>query len=200
MKTETKIILGIIFLTVVILVGGVFFLSNSTKTTARANVGSDAPNFILPATTGQNISLSDYKDKKKVLLYFHEGLTCDPCMQQIPELEKSLGEFEKLNVEVLAISGVDSAGELKESLDRFGIKKIPLLSYTNANTEVDYDLTRFSMGMGRRAGHTFVLVGTDGKIIWRKDYWPGRGHMVDGGTMFVNSSEIVSEVKKALNQ
>lgn len=202
MKTETKVIVGVILITIIILVVGVIFLSKGTGSSdvARASTGSDAPNFTLPSTTGQEISLADYKGKKNVLIYFHEGLTCDPCLQQIPELEKSFDEFEKLDVEVLAVSGVDSVGDLKQALDRFVIKKIPLLSYTNANTEIDYDLTRFSMGMGRRAGHTFILVDKNGKIVWRKDYWPSRGHMVAGGTMFVSSSEILSEVKKALSK
>lgn len=202
MKTETKIIIGVILITITILVVGVVFLSKGTGSSevARASTGSDAPNFTLPSTTGQEINLADYKGKKNVLIYFHEGLTCDPCMQQIPELEKSPDEFEKLEVEVLAVSGVDSVGDLKQGLDRFGIRKTPLLSYTNANTEIDYDLTRFSMGMGRRAGHTFILVDKNGKIVWRKDYWPSRGHMVAGGTMFVSSSEILGEVKKALNK
>lgn len=167
---------------------------------AASSVGGEAPNFSLPATTGETITLSEFKGKKNVLIYFHEGLSCDPCMQQVPELEKSLDEFEKLNIEVLAISGVDNVDQLKQSLDRFGIKKIPLLSYTPANTEVDYDLTRFSMGMGRRAGHTFILVDKNGKIVWRKDYWPARGHMVAGGTMFVEAKEIVGEVNNALSK
>lgn len=202
MKTETKIIIGVFLTTVIAVVGGALFLSKNSGqiSAAKANIGSPAPNFTLPATTDQNISLSDFKDKKNVLIYFHEGLTCDPCMQQVPELEKTLDEFDKMNVAVLAVSGVDSIDQLKQSLDRLSIKKIPLISYATANTEIDYDLTRFSMGMGKRAGHTFVLVGTDGTIKWRKDYWPGLGHMVAGGTMFVNPSEIVNEVKKTLNR
>lgn len=179
---------------------GVTKVNQQAAIQATSNIGGEAPNFSLPATTGETITLSEFKGKKNVLIYFHEGLSCDPCMQQVPELEKSLDEFEKLNIEVLAISGVDNVDQLKQSLGRFGIKKIPLLSYTPANTEVDYDLTRFSMGMGRRAGHTFILVDKNGKIVWRKDYWPARGHMVAGGTMFVEAKEIVGEVNNALSK
>lgn len=194
-----------IIATVIVVIGLIGWVSinkgkQQAAIQATSSIGGEAPNFSLPATTEETITLSDFRSKKNVLLYFHEGLTCDPCMQQIPELEKALDEFEKLDIEVLAVSGVDSIGDLKQGLGRFGIKKIPLLSYTNANTEIDYDLTRFSMGMGRRAGHTFILVDKNRKIVWRKDYWPGRGHMVAGGTMFVNSSEIVGEVKRALNK
>lgn len=47
-----------------------------------------APDFALPATNGQTITLSSLCGTRQVLLYFHEGLSCDPCMQQVGELEK----------------------------------------------------------------------------------------------------------------
>ena len=61
-------------------------------------VGNLAPDFTLPATTAGSITLSDFRDKKNVLLYFNEGLSCQPCWEQIPEVEKYLEDFEKMNV------------------------------------------------------------------------------------------------------
>lgn len=164
----------------------------------KASVGDVAPDFTLPATTGESVTLSQFRGKKNVLLYFHEGLTCDPCIQQMPELEKSLDEFEKMNVTLFSLA-LDPPDKLKQAAEQYGMKT-PILSYGSAKTEVDYTLLPFSMGMGRRAGHTFVLVGTDGVVKWRKDYWPGRGHMVRGGTMFVDSGEIVANVKTVFGQ
>lgn len=189
--------------TAIFMVGGIFFLSRGemqqSATLDKVTAGKPAPNFSLPSTTGGKITLSDFKGKKNVLIYFNEGLSCDPCMQQIPELEKNLSDFEKINVVVLSVM-YDPVDQLKQAESRFNIKKIPMLSYNNSNTEIDYDLTAFSMNMGRRAGHTFVLVDTNGNIIWRKDYWPGQGMMVEGGKMFVSSSEILDQVKKALEK
>lgn len=55
------------------------------------------------------------------------------------------------------------------------------------------------MGMQRRAGHTFVLVGTNGKILWRKDYYQGDGmNGPSSNTMFVKGSDILTAVQKAL--
>lgn len=156
------------------------------------------PDFTLPATTGGTVTLSDFRGKNNVLLYFHEGLSCQPCWEQIPELERALPEFEKMNVALLSVA-LDPVDQWKETIDHYKIKT-PILSYTDARTEQDYNLLPFSMGMGRRAGHTFVLIGTDGTIKWRRDYWPARGHMVAGGTMFVEAQYIVEAVKKALNQ
>lgn len=163
---------------------------------AASKPGGIAPEFALPSTAGGTITLSEFREKKHVLLYFHEGLSCDPCMDQIPELEKYLGDLEKMDVVLFSLA-FDSIDQLREAAPRYNIQG-PILSYQDARTEADYDLLRFSMGMGRRAGHTFILVGKDGKILWRKDYWPGRGHMVRGGRMFVEGSEILTEVEKAL--
>ena len=199
----TNPVVIIIAVTVILVVTGVSLLSQGTnqKTDTpmtQANSGKPAPNFSLPSTAGKKITLSNYKGKKNVLIYFNEGLSCDPCMQQIPELEKYLGDFDKMNVVVLTVM-YDPVDQLKNAESQYNIKKIPMLSYQNANTDADYQLTSYSMAMGRRAGHTFVLVDKNGKIIWRKDYWPGQGMSVQGGVMFVNGPEIVNEVKKALN-
>ena len=191
----------IIAVTVAIVVGGVMLFSKTSASPSASNkkatIGNPAPDFTLPSTENQTVRLSSFRGNKNVLIFFHEGLSCDPCMQQMPELEKSTDEFEKMNIELLYVT-FDPVDQSKEAKSRFGIKK-PILSYNSANTEVDYDLTNYSMDMGRRAGHTFVLVDTNGQITWRKDYWPGRGHMIAGGTMFVSSNEIVNEVKKFLN-
>ena len=199
----TNPVVIIIAVTVILVVTGVSLLSQGTKQKTdtpmtQANSGKPAPNFSLPSTAGKKITLSNYKGKKNVLIYFNEGLSCDPCMQQIPELEKYLGDFDKMNVVVLTVM-YDPVDQLKNAESQYNIKKIPMLSYQNANTDADYQLTSYSMAMGRRAGHTFVLVDKNGKIIWRKDYWPGQGMSVQGGVMFVNGPEIVNEVKKALN-
>ncbi|MEK7580897.1 MAG: peroxiredoxin family protein [Patescibacteria group bacterium] len=195
------VVIMIVATVAIVVLGVLLFSKTSTGSSAsnkKATAGNPAPDFALPSTENQTVTLSSFRGTRNVLIFFHEGLSCDPCMQQMPELEKVTEEFEKMNVEVLYVT-FDPVDQSKEAKARFGIKK-PILSYNLAKTEVDYDLTNYSMDMGRRAGHTFVLVDLNGQIIWRKDYWPGLGHMVTGGTMFVKSNEIVDEVKKYLDK
>ena len=164
----------------------------------QSSQNAPAPDFTLPSTTGGTITLSDYWGKKNVLIYFNEGLSCQPCWEQIPDLEKFLPEFEKMNVAVISVS-LDSVDKWKGTITQYKITT-PVLSYEGATTEQDYNLLPYSMAMGRRAGHTFVLVGMDGTIKWRKDYWPDYGMMVSRGVMFVDSKEIVQEVQEKLVQ
>lgn len=190
----------IIWITVLAAIIGVFWLSSPSANNAASSekpvAGMPAPDFSLPSTDGSTVTLSSFKGKQNVLIYFSEGLTCDPCMQQIPELDKYSADFSKLNVKVLSVT-MDSVSSSKEAMGRYGIQS-PILSYFSAQTEKDYDLTPYSMGMGRRAGHTFVLVNEEGKILWRKDYWPGVGMSVPGGTMSVSGQEVIQQVTLAL--
>lgn len=200
MKYIKRIVISLAVLAAVI---GVFALiANGSKKNEQivSNAPREntvAPDFSLPSTDGSTVTLSDYTGKKNVLIYFHEGLTCDPCMQQMPELDKYQAEFDKLDVQLLHVA-LDPVDDLRASSARYNLMN-PVLSYQDADTEDDYVLLPYSMGMGRRAGHTFVLVGTDGLIKWRKDYWPSVGMSVPGGKMFLEGSEIVTETEKALN-
>lgn len=189
---------------VVVFLGFIFWWGMHQKpnavnsASASPGVGEMAPAFDLPSANGGDIKLSDYLGKQDVLIYFHEGMSCDPCMQQMPDLEKYRQQFLDMNVAPLYIA-LDNPDQMKTAIEKYNLQT-PVLSYQNARTEVDYNLTKYSMGMGRRAGHTFVLIGTDGKIIWRKDYWPNYGMDVPGGLMFVNGSDIMTAVKQALGK
>lgn len=177
---------------------GVNMSRKRTTTVVSSSKEGLAPDFNLPSTSGGTIRLSDFRNKKNVLIYFNEGLSCQPCWEQIPELEKALPEFEKMNIVLLTVV-LDPVDKWQDIIDQYKITT-PILSYESVKTESDYNLLPYSMGMGRRAGHTFVLVDKDGVIKWRRDYWPSRGHMVAGGTMFVTAQDIVEAMKKALNQ
>lgn len=169
---------------------------SSPQAASKASQGSMAPDFDLPSSDGKRVTLSSFRGKQNVLIYFHGGLSCGACMQQMPELDKYLSDFKKMDVKLLYVA-LDSPEAMSKASSRYGLKS-PVLSYQDAQTEQDYDLLPYSMGMGRRAGHTFVLVGKDGEILWRKDYWPSVGMSVPGGRMFVPGSEILSEVQKVL--
>jgi hypothetical protein len=59
-------LLGLFGLLFVVLGGG-----GLSETASAVDVGARAPEFDLPATTGVNISLSDFKGKKWVFLEFY---------------------------------------------------------------------------------------------------------------------------------
>ena len=60
----------LIIIFIIVLVGGGMIFFNATKVIAL-NIGDKAPDFTLPSTNGEKISLSQFLGKKPVVLYFY---------------------------------------------------------------------------------------------------------------------------------
>ena len=54
--------------------------------TALLAVGSQAPDFRLPATTGDTVSLSHYRGKRNLILVFYVGDNTPDCNRQLTSL------------------------------------------------------------------------------------------------------------------
>ena len=79
-------------------------------------IGKPAPDFTLPSTTGENISLRQYKGKKTVVLYFYPKDETPGCTREACDFRDHSAEFEKLNVVVLGVSNdnMDSHNHFRE--------------------------------------------------------------------------------------
>ncbi|WP_201002550.1 thioredoxin-dependent thiol peroxidase [Paenibacillus glycanilyticus] len=74
----------------------------------QAQVGQAVPDFTLPASTGGNISLSDYKGKKLVI-YFYPKDNTPGCTVESCDFRDYNGQFKSYNTEVIGISPDDLA-------------------------------------------------------------------------------------------
>lgn len=138
-----------------------------------ASAGSKAPDFSLHSSTGNTISLSDYRGKKNVLLYFQEGVMCDPCWQQTLDIQKEYGKFQSKDIELLTIT-VDPLNAITKNARKFGIT-LPILADEDLKVSTAYDVLKESMHPGSRPGHTFVLVDKNGDIVWKRAYFLASG-------------------------
>lgn len=75
------------------------------------NIGDAAPDFTLYNTEKQQVSLSQFKGKNVVLLFFPQAFT-SVCTDELCATRDFLADYETANAEVLAIS-VDSAFTLE---------------------------------------------------------------------------------------
>ncbi|AMG29960.1 thioredoxin-dependent thiol peroxidase [Grimontia hollisae] len=66
--------------------------------------GAPAPEFSLPDQNGNTVSLSQFKGKKKVLVYFYPKAMTPGCTTQACSLRDSKAELDALNTVVLGIS------------------------------------------------------------------------------------------------
>lgn len=130
--------------------------------------GAQAPGFTLPSSTGGEISLGDYRGEH-VLLYFQEGLMCQPCFDQITDLENNRTALDKAGVDKIASITSDPVGLLARKAADMNLAT-PILSDSTLAVIRDYDANSYGMMGKSRAGHSFILVGPDGTIEWRADY------------------------------
>ncbi len=76
-------------------------------------VGRPAPDFSLPSTTGENISLRQFKGKKTVVLYFYPKDETPGCTREACDFRDHTEEFEKAAVVVLGVSTDSMESHLK---------------------------------------------------------------------------------------
>src|SRR3989338_295923 len=114
-----------IIIVLIIAVG--LFLRLPPKSSPTGNfIGTAAPDFTLPSTTGEEISLSDYRGKNNVLLYFQEGVMCPPCWTQMVDMESRIDEFNKKDIRILTIT-TDRLYQSKNYAKQFGTN-LPVLA------------------------------------------------------------------------
>lgn len=131
-------------------------------------VGAAAPGFTLPSTRGEPVSLTSFRGKA-VLLFFHEGLGCQPCWDQIRDLEASTSRLRAAGVEGLLTI---TSGPVDLIAQKMADDKLTATALADTDLSVSrtYNATQFGMMGTTRDGHSFILVGPDGRIQWRADY------------------------------
>jgi thioredoxin-dependent peroxiredoxin len=67
-------------------------------------IGRPAPDFSLPSTTGDSVSLKGFKGKKTVILYFYPKDDTPGCTKEACEFRDFSAEFEKHNTVIYGVS------------------------------------------------------------------------------------------------
>jgi peroxiredoxin Q/BCP len=130
--------------------------------------GETAPDFTLASAEGQQVALSDFRGDT-VLLYFHEGLGCQPCWDQIRDLEAASAELDAAGIDELVSITSAPADLLAQKMDDDGLESLALAD-PDLDVIADYEANNYGMMGDTRAGHSFLLVDPEGEIVWRADY------------------------------
>lgn len=189
----TRLKLVAFVLIVIVAVGAVGYVAFTPKEQAslRLGVGSAAPDFSLPDVAGGTFRLSDYRGKSSVLLFFNEGLACQPCLAQMRDLDQLSSQLTSMNILVVSITG-DQLQLLTDWVRSSGPRYGFVLSDKGLAVSKMYDMLGADVSMmpGTAPGHTFVLINKAGVIVWRQDYGPYN--------MYVPNDQIIAAVRKAL--
>jgi peroxiredoxin len=151
-------------------------------------VGQTAPAFTLTSAAGGTVSLSAYRGKT-VLLYFHEGLGCQPCWDQIRDLTKNWSQFTTAGVDNLVTITTGAPNLVAQKMHDDGLSATAL-SDPDLTVSQAYNANQYGMMGTGSDGHTFVLVGPTGLIQWRADYGGAPNY-----TMYVQPSQLLTDMK-----
>ncbi len=97
-----------------------------------------------------------------------------------------------MNVALLSVA-FDTPAEQAAAVQELGID-IPMLVDADHQVSETYDVMQWAVGTGE-PGHTFILLDSDGKIAWIRDY----GAPENGGLMYVDSTELTDQMQASLN-
>lgn len=122
-------------------------------------LGQTAPDFTLPSTTGQDITLSSYRGHQNVVLVFYPLDFSPVCSMQLPEYSGRQDDFADANTVVLGINR-DSAYTHKAWAAEYGIE-LPLLADMNLDVAKKYGVALDTRGISGRA---VFLIDKEGKV------------------------------------
>lgn len=205
-STRRRIKIGIIITLLVggiLLVLGMIYAASSPSTNAGQmgsypfSVGNPGPGAIAPAihlqgTDGNVFDLTALRGKT-VLLFFQEGLSCEPCWTQIKDIEAHRAQFQALSINTMVSITTDPLDALKQKVADERITT-PILSDPTMAVSQAYTANQYGMMDGSSDGHSFILVGPDGRIEWRADYGGAPRY-----TMYVPISTLLADLKEGLH-
>jgi peroxiredoxin Q/BCP len=150
--------------------------------------GGQAPAFTLASSTGGQVSLESLRGKT-VLLYFQEGLMCQPCWDQITDLETHTANLKAAGIDQVVSITTDPVDLITRRTADLNLST-PVLSDPDLAVSKNYHANEYGMMGSSRDGHSFILVRPDGTIGWRADYGGAPKY-----TMFVPTADLLADLK-----
>ncbi|KER09617.1 MAG: redoxin [[Candidatus Thermochlorobacteriaceae] bacterium GBChlB] len=121
-------------------------------------VGTQAPEFSLPDESGQMRSLSEFRGKKVVLI-FYPGDNTPVCTTQLCNYRDNYDAFKERGIELLGIS-TDGVKSHEQFAGKYAFP-FPLLSDADKTVHKLYDTLGF-LGLPNRA---YVMIDEHGKVV-----------------------------------
>ena len=131
----------------------------------KIEIGQTAPGFTLYDTDKNKVSLSDFKGKNILLLFYPQAFT-GVCTKELCAVRDDIGRYSNVNAQVLGIS-VDSVFTLKKYKEEQQYN-FPLLSDFNKEVSALYDClyTEWILEMKGVSKRASFIIDKTGKICY----------------------------------
>jgi thioredoxin-dependent peroxiredoxin len=133
-----------------------------SSATSVPDVGSVAPDFTLKGASGVEVALSAKKSKRRTLLVFYPQDMTSGCTDQLSALRDTLAEFHALDTDPYGVNEGDAASH-QQFIDELDLP-FDLLVDEGLKVSTAYAALKPE---GNRILRTVVVIGKDGKIIFR---------------------------------
>jgi peroxiredoxin Q/BCP len=127
-------------------------------------VGDKAPDFSLPSSEGEEVSLKDLRGKK-VVLYFYPKDDTSGCTKEACSFSENLGRVKKKGAVIYGVSA-DSIGSHEKFIDKYSLS-FPLLSDESRETIKAYGVWQQKSLYGKKymgIVRTTFIIDERGKI------------------------------------
>jgi peroxiredoxin len=124
-------------------------------------IGDTAPDFTAASTSGKDVSLSDFRGKKNVLLAFFPLAFTGTCSKELACFSEDFDRFAGRGVEILPIS-VDAVPSLREFKNKLQMKT-ELLSDFKRDISRAYGVLNEDRFYSNRA---YFLIDKEGRLRW----------------------------------
>ncbi len=182
---------AVIVLLIVFLTGGHSSAGSYTYQVGQPGPGAIAPDFTLPSNMGGTFNLAAQRGKT-VLLYFQEGTDCQPCWTQLQAIQHDIVGFHHAGIDEVVSITTNPLGALKQAASIYDTT-IPVLSDPTLTVSQAYHANDYGM-MGTSAdGHSFIVVGPNGRIEWRADYGGAPNY-----TMYVPIPTLLAQMRAGM--
>lgn len=139
-------------------------MSQKLKYFKQSKVGSIAPEFTLQDIDGKTISLSDFKNKKYVLIDFWASW-CGPCREELPYIKDLYVKYKDQGFEIISIAKDDKSDLWKKAIEKEQIEYWKHIFITENERKIITEY--FVNGIPHK-----VLIDKNGIIIGK---WKGSG-------------------------
>ena len=156
--------------------------------------GTAAPPIRLSSVAGDTWELGRDGANKTVLLYFQEGIMCQPCWEQMRDIEDGFAAYRELGIDEMVAITVDPIDLLRQKVTDEGLQSV-VLSDPDVSLGASYAANQYGMMGTGMYGHSFIVVGPDGEILWRGDY----GGSETGYTMYVSNERLLADLRAGLD-
>ena len=151
-KSKRAIMRSVILALLVLAIGYTVYNSVTAEDVEFLRTGDKAPDFVLQDMDGNNHKLSDYKGQGVFLNFW--GTWCEPCVEEMPAMDRQYKEFEEQGVQILAVNIAQSDFEVQSFVDRFNLS-FPVVIDKSKSVMTAYNI---------RPLPTTILVNPQGEI------------------------------------